>query len=261
MTVLSTHALTIRQPGPDNDRLLCDRLDVELNGGENWAILGANGSGKTTLLHTLAGLRAADDGYVQLGQHNLHGLSHRRRAQQLGVLFQDSHGLFPATVLETVLTSRYPHQSAGFIPWDNPDDKEMALAAIDTVGLRGFEHRSLSTLSGGERRRVDIAALLTQDPALCLMDEPTNHLDLHHQTRLLRLLAQRAAQPKHVNLFVLHDINLALRYCTHGLLMFDGGEVCHGPLPGLIEDESLEMLYHCRFHHITDGRNTFFYPA
>jgi iron complex transport system ATP-binding protein len=246
--MLRTDSLTLRVA----DRTLCDRLDVGFNAGENWVILGANGSGKTTLLHALAGLREPDQGCVMLDDIPVRDTPHRQRARRVGVLFQDFESAFPATALETVLTGRYPRLERW--QWESTEDYRAAETALEAVELAGFAQRPLATLSGGERRRVEIAALLTQDAPICLLDEPTNHLDLRHQVRILEMLAGRAHRPGHLSIFVLHDVNLAARFGTHGILLFDDGECLHGPLPDILARPNLERLYHCRLREIhADG--------
>ena len=233
-------------------RTLCARLNVRFEAGQNWVILGANGSGKTTLLHALAGLRAPDRGQVNLDGADIRALPHRQRARRVGLLFQDFESAFPATVLETVLSGRYPHLERW--QWEGAEDYRLAEAALAQVELAGFSDRPLATLSGGERRRVEIAALLAQEAPIQLLDEPTNHLDLHHQVRVLEQLAARARQPERLNVFVLHDVNLALRFGTHAILLFDDGEHQHGPVAEILQRPNLERLYHCSLREIhADG--------
>ena len=240
-------------------RTLCANLNVSLEAGENWVILGANGSGKTTLLHTLAGLRAPSAGAVTLDNSEIDKIPARARARRLGVLFQDMESEFPATVIETVLTGRYPHLDRW--QWEGAEDYRAAEVSLEAVGLNGLARRPLATLSGGERRRVEIAALLAQDAPICLLDEPINHLDLRHQVQVLDLLAERAHRPEHLNVFVLHDVNLASRFGTHGILLYDNGECRHGPLSELLNRSNLEQLYHCRLREIPDNGVVWFSPA
>jgi iron complex transport system ATP-binding protein len=240
-------------------RTLCASLDAELKAGENWVILGANGSGKTTLLHALAGLRAPDAGHIRLEDSEVGDIPPRTRAKRIGVLFQEAESEFPATVLETVLTGRYPHLDRW--QWEGAQDYRAAEAALEAVGLGGLARRPLATLSGGERRRVEIAALLAQDAPICLLDEPTNHLDLRHQIQVLDLLAGRARRPEHLNVFVLHDVNLAARFGTHAILLFDNGECRHGPLSDMLNRSNLERLYHCRLREIRDNGHSWFLPG
>ena len=240
-------------------RRLCADLSVTLPAGENWVILGANGSGKTTLLHALAGLRASDAGTIRLDDREIGAILPRARARRIGVLFQDAQSEFPASVMETVLTGRYPHLDRW--QWEGTEDYRAAAAALASVGLADLAQRSLATLSGGERRRVEIAALLAQDAPICLLDEPINHLDLRHQVQLMALLAERARRPGHLNVFVLHDVNLAARFGTHGILLFDNGECLHGPLSQMLNRTNLERLYHCPLREIQDGGIGWYLPA
>ena len=247
---LETLGLTLRAGG----KRLVEDLTIGFEPGQNWAVLGANGSGKTTLLHALAGLRDADRGEVRLDGVDIRQLPSRRRAQQLGILFQDTPLPFPATTFETVLGGRHPH--LGFWQHEGPADLEAATAALAAVGLADLAGRVVTTLSGGERRRLELATLLTQDPALCLLDEPVNHLDPHYQMLLLRLVCARAQRPGHLNIIVLHDVNLAVRFCSHGLLLCGDGRTRHGPLDAILDAGVLESVYGCpmREVHIDTGR-------
>ena len=241
------------------EKLLVRDLSAEFCGGQNWAILGANGSGKTTLLHTLAGLRPTTGGDIHLDGAPLAACSRRERARRLGLLLQDSPHAFPAMVLDIVLSGRHPW--LGRWQPEGEEDFRFAGAALASTGLAGFERRNLSTLSGGERRRVEIAALLTQDAPINLLDEPVNHLDPRFQHQLLGDLCRRAERPGHLNLMVLHDINLAVRFCSHGLLLLPGGETVHGPLDSLLDPIILERLYGCPMRAVGEGRGRLYAPA
>jgi len=240
-------------------RTLCRNLSVRFEPGQNWVILGANGSGKTTLLHTLAGLRAPENGEVYLEGQPLAAMPQRRRARRVGVLLQDYETGLPATALEVALTGRHPHLDRW--QWEDESDRDIARSALASLGLDGFEQRALATLSGGERRRVEIAALLTQDAPLCLLDEPTNHLDLQHQMQVLTLLAARTRQPGHLNVMVLHDINLAARFGSHVILMYGDGSVQAGPLAEILTRAHLERLYCCELRILEDGGHRWYMPV
>ncbi|HEY0634830.1 MAG TPA: ABC transporter ATP-binding protein, partial [Gammaproteobacteria bacterium] len=216
MTLLETRTLDIAI----GERILCKGLDWSINTHERWAILGTNGAGKTTLLHTLAGLRKPRRGEVVLNGTTLTQLTRRAIAQQIGVLPQDSSDPFPATVWETVLMGRHPHLN----PWsgESEADIQQARDAMTRCGLTGWEQRAIATLSGGERRRVALATLLAQNPALLLLDEPANHLDLRHQADLFALMNELCGNG-HAAVMVLHDPNHALRHCTHALLLHGDG--------------------------------------
>ncbi|WP_404366678.1 ABC transporter ATP-binding protein [Marinobacter sp.] len=236
MTTLSTHELIIRIP----DRAPGYALDLRFEPGQVWGILGPNGAGKSTLLHTLAGLYPARSGEVRLDDTGVNQMPRRQVARQLGLLFQDRHDGFPATVMETTLIGRHPFLS----PWqsETADDLARARQALAKLGLEGMAGRLVSTLSGGERQRVALATLLTQAPAVWLADEPTNHLDLHHQVEAMVLLAEQARQGSTV-VMCLHDLNLAARWCNHILLLYPSGDACWGKSRDMLVPEALEQLY------------------
>ncbi len=238
-------------------RLLCKDLDLEIQAGECWGILGPNGSGKTTLLHTLAGLRPATSGDILLNGRSLGQLERRTIAQQLGLLLQDSHDPFPANVLEEVLSGRHPHLGR----WQNEGEAELAQArsAMQRLELSGLEQRQIQSLSGGERRRVALATLLTQAPALMLLDEPLNHLDLRHQKLLLDTVRELCAEGYGV-MMVLHDPNQALRCCNRILLLNGNGEWKAGTTEEILNAETLSRLYGCDIEQVkTEKENWFRY--
>jgi iron complex transport system ATP-binding protein len=252
---LATRDLNLRV----GDHWLVRNLTVEFRAGENWAVLGANGSGKTTLLHALAGLRMPDSGCVLLDGGDLFRTARRQRARRIGVLFQDPHHALTTTVRETVLTGRHPY--LGRWQPEGPDDHARADAALAAVGLGGFADRLTDSLSGGERRRMELATLLTQDAPLCLLDEPANHLDPHFQVELLARISERTLVGGRLSVMVLHDINLALRFCSHGLLLLPGGETRHGPLATLFDAALLSRVYGCPMRELRADTLRLFIPT
>jgi iron complex transport system ATP-binding protein len=248
---LDAYALTLAIGG----RTLVHNLSLSFDAGQTWAVLGANGSGKTTLLHTLAGIVAPAAGNVSINGRNLTDMPARERARLIGVLFQDADDAFPSTVLETVLTARHPHLNRFEFP--GTQDIARAHAALKDVELDEFGERWTSTLSGGERRRVELATVLAQEAPILLLDEPTNHLDLRHQTKLLQQLRDRAQ----LRVLVLHDVNLARRFCTHALLLFGDGSHENGPIAEVLTRANLERLYGCPIRELRDADTTFYLPA
>lgn len=208
--------------------------------GQITALLGPNGAGKTTLLHTLAGLRGPRAGQVLIDGRPLAALGRRQVARKLGLVFQDRHDGFPATVRETALIGRHPWLSAWQM--EGGEDLRLAEAALERLDVDHLAERLVSTLSGGERQRLAIATVLTQAPQIWLADEPTNHLDLHHQSAVMALLAEQAAEGRAV-MMCLHDLNLAARWCDHLLLLYPDGEACWGPARDMLVPAALERLY------------------
>lgn len=247
---LRTVNLTVEIGG----RTICRDFNLTIERGSRWAVLGINGAGKTTLLSTLAGLREPAAGSVRLGDKPLREFSLRQRARQIGLMVQDDHDEAETTVLDVALLGRLP-----YLDWwqaESAADEVIALRALAAVGLKGMETRRSATLSGGERRRLAIAALVTQEAPLLLLDEPNSHLDLHQQIALLDLLC---SLPERTLVMSLHDVNLAARYCTHALLLFGSdGAACGGPIDQMLDPAVLSRLYrHTVVAHETGGRRIY----
>ena len=238
---------------------ICQGLDLEFSTGQVWCVLGCNGVGKTTLLKTLAGLRPPNSGNVRLNGRPVQRVARRQRAQQLSMLFQDSETLFPTTVLETVLTGRHPWISP--LRGEGAHDRDKAMAALERVGMVHLAERSMSSLSGGERRRVDLAAVFVQESECVLLDEPGNHLDMHHQVAVLGGMVQQWKSQGGLVILVMHDVNLALRFSDHLLLLFGDGEVEHGPAQGIATAATLTRLYHHQMVSLDSPQGRWYLPA
>lgn len=237
---------------------VCRDLDLRVETGERWAVLGRNGAGKTTLLHTLAGLHRPESGTIIVNQQPLADLPRRTIARQIGILFQDHLDAFPASVLETVLAGRHPW--LGPLQWEGPSDYAAAHAALQAVDLDTLANRSVATLSGGERRRLGMATLLAQDPELLLLDEPTNHLDIQYQIRLLELLREKTREKNRALVMVMHDLNLALRYCNRFLLLTGEGKSIQGPAQSALTQTNLEHLYNHPLQALEGPHGTVWIP-
>jgi len=239
MTSLACHSLDVSIGG----KRICNELNLELEPGQFWGLLGPNGIGKTTLLKCMAGLSAPDSGAVLLENQAIDNLPRRLIARLLGMLQQHTVYVFDASVLETAMTGRHPHLA--YWEREGPEDKQKALDAIRSVDLEGFESRSVTGLSGGEARRLAFASLIVQEPAILLLDEPTNHLDMKHQIRIMDHVETQVRETQRSAMIALHDVNLAARYCNHILMLFGEGDWQAGPAHDLLNRENLERLYQC----------------
>ena len=253
MSLISVNELSVRI----SDTQVCENLNLSIHSGENWAVLGMNGCGKTTLLHTLAGLLPAQSGDILINSNNINNLSRRDIAQQLGLLMQHQEDHFPGTVLESVLIGRHPHLKSW--QWESVQDKKIAYDALKLVGLSDFSERSILTLSGGERQRVALATLLVQQTIIRLLDEPVNHLDIHQQHEMMKILTSDS--DAYANIFVLHDVNLAIRYCDHAILVFGNGHVTQGTCTEILTEENLTKLYQHPLQEICHQEQRWFIPA
>lgn len=233
-------------------------FDLDVRAGECWVVVGPNGAGKTTLVTALAGIKSPAAGKIAYDGTALTALSPRERAQRRGFLPQDSVDFFPATVLETALIGRHPY--LGRWQWESAADVEKALAALTAFGLADFEARDARTLSGGERRRLALAALVAQDPALLLLDEPSSHLDLGQQIAALDIVTALARSHGKAIVMVLHDLHLALRYADHAIAL-GGGRAHAGAACDIMTAPILSELFGHQLAAVGEAQTRSFLPV
>ena len=257
-------------------------IDLDVHPGELVGLLGPNGSGKTTLLRAATGIVKPLGGSVTVGGAPAARLSARDLARRAAVIPQDTLSAFPYTVTEIVAMGRYAHHG----PFDRPTAADAAAVrrAIDRAGAAGLAGRAFDALSAGERQRALLARALAQDAPLLLVDEPTAHLDIRYQVAMLELLRdlatgrpsdretstppgtgdeEQGTGPARAVLAVLHDLNLASRYCTRVALLQDGRIAADGPpeevlTPARIRDvfrAEVEVLRVDGETHIVVGRS------
>jgi iron complex transport system ATP-binding protein len=222
-------------------RTVLEDIDIELRPGEVLGVLGPNGAGKSTLLAALCDELPISEGTVSLDERKLNDWPGQERAKRLAVLPQSSSLNFAFSVNEVVGMGRLPHASG------RVRDAEIvaeALSAADALHLAG---RSYLALSGGERQRVHLARVLAQlwpgaEGQILLLDEPTSMLDPLHQHTILQAVRDFAGRGAAV-LVILHDLNLAARYCDQLLLLQDGRPHAYGPPDDVLTAEALQAVY------------------
>ncbi len=215
---------------------VCKNLTIDFPTQGVVGILGPNGSGKTTLLHCLAGLHAEQSGAVMLANKNCNSYKPCELATIMALLLQDSLFEFPATVYDTVILGSYPNRNY----WAKHRNQQQQLLKkiLACFELTDVKQRCVTTLSGGERRRVSLAMIAMQQPEIYLLDEPTNHLDIQHQIKTLNYFTQL----NKLIIMSLHDINLAKHYCTHILLLING-EYRFGTIHDILTLDLLQTAY------------------
>lgn len=252
--MLVTESLSLAR-GP---RCLLSNLSITIRAGECWLVLGENGCGKSTLLATLAGWQLPAAGRIMLAGRPLDQTPRRERSRQMAWLAQQDEQAFPQTVLERVLTGRFPHLARW--QWESEADVALARAQLARLDLAGLAGRDLAALSGGERRRVGLATVLAQEAPLLLLDEPLSQLDVRHQQQALQVLRDCVAQGTAV-LMVSHDPNHAVQIASHVLLLFGDGRYLAGPVSDVLTAAHLGELYRHPVRELQDGGRRWFMPS
>jgi iron complex transport system ATP-binding protein len=223
-------------------------IDLTIEPGEFLGVIGPNGSGKSTLLKLLAGFFPPATGRILLGDRPLGGYSARALAQEIAVVPQSVHFVFPFTVEEIVRMGRLPHRAAsmmGLTAWagDGADDSRIVRTALEQLELEPLAQRSILELSGGERQKALIARALVQQPKILLLDEPTAFLDLHHQLAVYRLVQALNREQGVTVVAVSHDLNVAALFGRR-LLLLDRGAIRRvGPPGDVLTQAELDALY------------------
>jgi iron complex transport system ATP-binding protein len=227
--------------GYHRNRHVLAGVDLTVEKGELLGILGPNGSGKTTLLRCLYGSIVPFGGCVEVDGRDIGSLGAREVARRMAVVPQETDPGFDFSVLEVVSMGRYP-----WMGWfGNGKNGHMAKIdeALKMTGMLHLKGRSMSELSGGERRLAYLARSLAQSSEVMLLDEPTRGLDVGHAHALMRLLRQLCAERGLTVIAVLHDLDSALRNCDRALLLKDGRAISCGPPVSVLSTENVREAF------------------
>ena len=181
------------------DRIILSNVDLTIREGEFVALVGASGSGKTTLMRLLSGLQTPDSGEILV-------------PQKCTTVFQEPRLVQSSRVWQNVVLG---------MP-KNPSTKDLALKALDEVGLVDQAHAWPATLSGGEAQRVAIARALVRRPQLLLLDEPLGALDALTRLNMQALLSTLCDKYQPATLLVTHDVDEALLLADRVLVLKNG---------------------------------------
>ena len=205
--------------------------------GECGGILGNNGAGKSTLITCINRIRTPDSGSVLIDGKAVGNMSRRELARSVAYVAQKNE-MSQTTVFDCVLLGRKP-----YIRWTvGEEDLRLCTAMIHRVGLEALELRSLDELSGGELQKVMLARALVQRPKVLLLDEPTSNLDPRNQYEMMELVREVAREQHITVLIVIHDLNLALRYCDRFFFLKDGSGYRYGGLE-VVDQHTIESVY------------------
>lgn len=225
------------------DTQILDDVCVSLKPGTVTAILGPNGAGKSSLLKCLSGTLSPCRGDIYFNGVNLQGYPLEDLSRRRGVLSQSIALHFPFTVFELVMMGRHPYI-------DSPasqDDKQVVQWALESVDAWSLKDRVFPSLSGGEQQRVQLARVLgqiwAQQQACLFLDEPTAALDLKYQHQIFQLIGQLADDYALTVCVILHDPQLARRYCDQAILMQQGQVFAAGSTARVLAPENIECVY------------------
>ena len=219
-----------------NQDVLTD-ISFSVEPGQCVGILGNNGAGKSTLITCINRIRKPRKGQVFLDGVDVQKLGRNALAKKIAYVAQKNE-MTNATVFDCVLLGRTPH-----IRWSiSQRDLDICEETLKLLGIDHLKLRNVEALSGGEMQKVMLARALVQEPELLLLDEPTSNLDPRNQYEMMELVQKIAHEKGLAVLIVIHDLNLALRYCDRFLLLHNGGVHAFGDA-SVVSEENIRDVY------------------
>ncbi len=198
-------------------------VSFQAEAGQCVAILGNNGAGKSTLITCLNRIRQPGTGQVLIDGRPVRRMSRRELAQNVAYVAQKNE-MSQITVFDCVLLGRRPYMKWGV----SREDVRLCQAMLERVGMETFQLRNLDEMSGGELQKVMLARALVQEPKVLLLDEPTSSLDPKNQYEMMALVREVAREKRITVLVVIHDLNLAMRFCDRFFFLKNGAGYCYG---------------------------------
>lgn len=222
-------------------RMLLREVSLAVRPGRVLGMIGHNGSGKTSLLKLLARQQQPTHGVIRLAGRPLGSWQERAFARKVAYLPQSPPIIDGLLVQELVALGRYPwHGALGRF---GAEDRARVAEAMALTRTETFAGREVGSLSGGERQRVWLAMLVAQSAGCLLLDEPISALDVAHQIEVLGLVRELSHARGIGVLVVLHDVNLAARFCDELAALRRGELIAHGPACELMRSDVLEAVY------------------
>ena len=212
--------LSFAYKGTDN---ILNNVNFTLKEGNCLALLGNNGAGKTTLLKCFNRIHEHQKGSILVDGVDVRSMKRLDIAKTMAYVSQQTDPT-QLTVFDSVLLGRKPYIKMS--PTD--EDMKLTLNVIERMELEPYAMRYTDELSGGEFQKVVLARALAQQPKILLLDEPTSNLDLHNQHEVMKIVSDIAHKDKIIVIVVIHDLNLALRYCDKFLFINEGTVYSYG---------------------------------
>ncbi|EPC02200.1 iron-hydroxamate transporter ATP-binding protein [Litchfieldella anticariensis FP35 = DSM 16096] len=224
-----------------NGKCLLQPTSLSFDEGQVHGLIGHNGSGKSTLLKLLAQQQPPTQGEIRFDGRPLSAWGGREFARQVAYLPQHLPSAENLTGRELVDFGRYPWH--GLLGRHTREDRLQVERAIELTHTQTFADRLVDTLSGGERQRVWLAMLLAQGSRFLLLDEPLAALDIAHQVEVLALIRKLCRELGLGVVIVLHDVNMAARYCDQLVALHSGHLLARGTPAEMMDGVTLEAIY------------------
>ncbi len=229
-----------------------ENVQLELNRGTFYGLIGANGSGKSTLLELLTGGLPATSGIVQLNNKKISSYTKQELACRIALVPQHFSMDFEYSVRDVVLMGRHPH-----IPrFSSPAKKDHKKVdkAMRTMDITHLAERTVSALSGGELQRVVMARALAQDTETLILDEATSNLDINHTIGILRVIRDMVNKNGLTVIAAIHDLNLAAAFCDKCIVLQNGQIAANTDVNTVFTKEMLQDVFSVEVESISQTK-------
>jgi len=237
--LLTVDNLTFSYPGV-TDRPIFQEVSFSVGASDVFCLLGPNGTGKSTLLKCVCNVLQGWQGSIRLGDGDISRMKPAKVAKGIAYVPQNQASAFPFLVHDIVVMGRAPHLTVFSSP--TRQDRAIAFAAMETVGILHLAERPCTMLSGGEWQLTLIARALAQEPRIMILDEPTSHLDMGNQVRILRVIRSLAEQGLGI-IMASHFPDHAFIAATEAAILDNGRMIRKGVPDDVITAENLEKAY------------------
>jgi len=213
---------------------------LDASPGDILGILGPNGSGKTTLLRCINGILAPKQGSIAIDGADIGKMSRIELTKRIGYVPQNSiNDMCTPTAFEVVLMGRRPH-----VVWEfGSKDREIAWKAMEEMDIKHLSSQRFDRLSSGQAQRVLMARAIAQEVKMLLLDEPTSNLDARYQIEVMRAV-QNQVRTKNIGACaVVHDLDLAMRFCDKVVLLHEGKVLAAGTRKEVLTPENIRVAY------------------
>lgn len=233
-----------------------ENVSMELNSKEVLGIVGPNGTGKSTLIRCIDKILNPKRGSILLDEQNISKMSRMEIARKIGYVPQSMKGIFPASVVDTVLMGR-----RSYLGWkSSQEDLDCVLEVLELLGLMEFAMRDINEISGGQQQKVLIARALAQKADILLLDEPTSNLDIKHQLEVMEIMKNIVKNKGISAIMALHDLNLASRYADRIIMMKEGKIFAVGNPASVFTVENIKQVYGVQALVKDDGKRPYIIP-
>ena len=225
-------------------------VDLEIEKGKIYSIIGPNGCGKTTLIRAMSKSLKPKKGKVLLNGDDIFEMKSKEIAKKMAILNQNNTTMSDVTVKKLVQYGRYAHRDW----WKglNKEDDDITEWAMEKTFVANLKNRRIDTLSGGERQRAWLAMSIAQKPEILLLDEPTTYLDICHQLEILELVSKLNKEEGITIVMVLHDINHAVRYSDEVIVIYDKNIYTKGDSWSILKSQVIEEVFNVQTETIID---------